>query len=120
MQSPDAVAMQTSVVDAKLQSPVLHGNKLGCKRRLEDVPQLSGATPNPGKLSLGFLDGSKWKGGYKMEDIYYFELCVLNELCENGDEMFSCMGSREHEFRCKTNPRRLAAFRDLMLSMDHG
>ena len=75
---------------------------------------------NPGKLSLGFLDGSKWKGGYKMEDIYYFELCVLNELCENGDEMFSCMGSREDEFRCKTNPRRLAAFRDLMLSMDHG
>ena len=53
MQSPDAVAMQTSVVDAKLQSPVLHGNKLGCKRRLEDVPQLSGATPNPGKLSRG-------------------------------------------------------------------
>mmetsp|Transcript_14792 Transcript_14792/g.41369 ORF Transcript_14792/g.41369 Transcript_14792/m.41369 type:complete len:462 (-) Transcript_14792:40-1425(-) len=72
------------------------------------------ATP-PNTLKLEDLDGRKMDG-YKMEDVYFLELCVLNEICENGASIFGM--EPEDEFRCEFSPERFDAFRTLMMSMD--
>jgi hypothetical protein len=72
------------------------------------------ATP-PNTLTLDQLDGAK-TDGYKMEDVYFLELCVLNEICANGAEIFSF--EPKDRFQCEHSAVRFDAFRDLLMSMD--
>jgi len=69
----------------------------------------------PSSLMLEALEGSK-VDGYRMEDVYYLELCVLNEICENGGDIFGTQP--DDSFRCRHSPARFDAFRELMLAMD--
>ena len=73
------------------------------------------ATP-PGRLDVADLQGAAMDG-YKMEDVYYLELCVLNELCENGDDIFASNEWSEG-FHCQTSRERFEAFGALMMGMD--
>lgn len=72
------------------------------------------ATP-PNTLTLDELDGAKMDG-YRMEDVYYLELCVLNEICANGADIFSM--EPNDGFQCEHSAERFDAFRDLMLALD--
>ena len=49
-------------------------------------------------------------GYYSENDIYYLELCVLNEICANRDELFS-LDVGDH-FRCQYDAQGHAAMRD--------
>ena len=70
----------------------------------------------PASLMVADLHGES-TDKYRIEDVYYFELCLLNELCANGEQIFRS-NSWDDEFFCETSAARHAAFRDLMMSMD--
>jgi len=72
------------------------------------------ATP-PSLLTLEALAGTK-VDGYRIEDVYYLELCVLNEICENGGTIFGM--TPDDRFRCQHSPKRFEAFRELLMAMD--
>lgn len=72
------------------------------------------ATP-PGQLWIRDLK-PETTIGYVMEDVLYLETCVLNELCENGEEMFHLQSGEG--FECETSRERFEAFGQLMMSMD--
>jgi hypothetical protein len=52
--------------------------------------------------------------GYATDDIFYLEVCLFNEICENGKDLFTL--GREEEFTCQFSEWRFNGLRDLLLS----
>lgn len=65
----------------------------------------------PGELDIGKLHGENTHK-YVMEDVYFAEVCILNELCANGHELFSLR--RGQLFRCQTDQRRFNEYARLL------
>jgi hypothetical protein len=56
-------------------------------------------------------------GYYSENDIYYLEVCVLNEICANRDELFRL--DRGGHFRCQYDSAGHAELRDGLLRWEH-
>lgn len=52
--------------------------------------------------------------GYTTDDIYYLEICLINEICENGADVFKTDGGQA--FRCKFSDTRFRALQEILLS----
>ena len=48
--------------------------------------------------------------GYANADIYYLEVCLFDQMCDNREELFANTGRENTPFRCKFNAER---FREL-------
>ena len=52
--------------------------------------------------------------GYATADIFFLESCLMNKVCENGEEIFSLFpGQRWH---CQFSPTRFQQLQNLLLS----
>ena len=52
--------------------------------------------------------------GYATDDVYYVEVCLFNEICENGAELFDLIDGEP--FRCRFSEARLRALQHVLLS----
>lgn len=71
----------------------------------------SGATGKPLGQCKGWVPGQRPAGGvygYATDDIFYLELCLLNQICRNGERIFNLRAGEE--FTCDYSSAR---FRDL-------
>jgi hypothetical protein len=53
---------------------------------------------------------------YRMEDVTYFEYCLLSEMCENGDQLFHV--GPGGTFTCRRSQASFSALRDLLMGLD--
>ncbi|KAL1524411.1 hypothetical protein AB1Y20_019306 [Prymnesium parvum] len=51
--------------------------------------------------------------GYATDDIYYLEICMYNEICDNGDDIFKL--STGEPFQCELSERRFHQLKDVLL-----
>ena len=71
----------------------------------------SGATGKPLGQCKGWVPSQRPAGGvygYATDDIFYLEICLLNQICTNGDQLFRLRAGEE--FVCAYSSQR---FRDL-------
>ena len=61
-------------------------------------------THKPSALDIGLLNDHD---GYHENDLYYLEVCALNELCGNYEEVFRAEVGET--FRCRVDAERWAA-----------
>ena len=51
--------------------------------------------------------------GYTTDDIFYLEVCLYNQICANGAELFDL--ERGQEFRCKFSRARYRELQTMLL-----
>ena len=69
----------------------------------------------PGSLPIDDLQNDK-TDQYRMEDVLYLEVCILNELCANNQRLFALQAGEG--FLCESSRKKFDAFRDLMMGLD--
>jgi hypothetical protein len=50
--------------------------------------------------------------GYTTDDIYYLEVCMFNQICENGAELFQLRAGAE--WQCSFSPERFRELQDII------
>lgn len=68
----------------------------------------------PGALDThnDFWDGDQWVERYHVGDVYYLEICILSQLCENSHELFTIDAGAY--FVCDLRPARFAELRAIL------
>ena len=77
----------------------------------------SGATGKPLGQCKGWVPGRKPEGGfygYATDDIFYLEVCMMNQICKNGEHLFHMQAGEE--FQCDYDPARFRELQNLLLS----
>ena len=69
----------------------------------------------PHDLEIAELHGDEQRQ-YVMTDVFYSEVCTLNELCTNGEELFGL--KRGEIWRCNADQHAFDAFARLLQDMD--
>ena len=72
-------------------------------------------TYKPSALDIGLLNDHD---GYHENDLYYLEVCALNELCGNYEEIFRAEVGET--FRCRVDAERWAAAAEDLRALGRG
>jgi len=77
----------------------------------------SGGTGKPLAACKGWVPPRKPEGdvyGYATDDIFYLEVCVLNQICSNGERIFELRAGEE--FTCEYSSERFRELQHLLLT----
>jgi hypothetical protein len=108
--------LEWQVCSANLKLPGQAGANITFARAPSSLDPM-GSTGKPLGKCRGWVPGKIRKGskgfGYATDDVFYLEVCLFNQICTNGAELFELKAGEP--FRCNFSSTRFDELREILL-----